>query len=158
MRFLLIFVSLSVWAQPQKNDKPNLADETPFEITQEIRGELETLKNLKVDEFPNKIEKIRNDIETYIEHKGRVCNGEFSTIVLTEKGDSQKPNLPRNKLSKEERKLCFKELKAIHSTYINNLFLARKNYLEFIHQKRTDELDRSREEAVKKLQKLYDNL
>lgn len=158
MKFLAIILTFNLFAQLPRPTSSNLADETPFEVTQEIRTELEILKNLKVDEFPNKIEKIRNDIETYIEHKGRVCNGEFSTIVLTDKGESSKNALPRNKLSKEERKLCFKELKAIHSTYINNLFLARKNYLEFIHTKRTDELDRSREEAVKKLQKLYDTL
>jgi len=159
MNFLFLIISL-VAAEPRGGSLPVGAPDTPFEITQEIRGDLEGLKTLNSEEFPNRIEKIRDEVERYIEHKGRVCNGEFSTIVLTEKTDKadlSKPNLPSNKLSKEERKLCFKELKAIHSTYINNLFIARKNYLEFIHGKRTAELELSREEAVKKLQKLYDS-
>lgn len=159
MNFLFLIISL-VAAQPRGGSTVTSTPDTPFEITQEIRVDLEGLKSLKSEEFPNRIEKIRDEVERYIEHKGRVCNGEFSTIVLTEKNDkaeASKPNLPNNKLSKEERKLCFKELKAIHVTYINNLFIARTNYLEFIHGKRTGELELSREEAVKRLQKLYDS-
>jgi hypothetical protein len=55
-------------------------------------------------------------------------------------------------LSREERKLCFRELKALQVTFINNMYSARKRYLDFLHAKRVEELEQAREKSIKSLQ------
>ena len=77
-------------------------------------------------------------------------------MVLSEKKvklDGTKKN--KNKLSHEERKLCFREMKALQITFINNMFLARKRYLDHLHQLRVSELGAAREQSIKSVQKAF---
>ncbi|MBT3583444.1 MAG: hypothetical protein HN509_00945 [Halobacteriovoraceae bacterium] len=130
--------------------------ETPFEYTKRFHSEVEEIKSLEADVYEEKIDYFRSSIEKYIEHKRRVCNGEFSTMVLSEKKvklDGTKKN--KNKLSHEERKLCFREMKALQITFINNMFLARKRYLDHLHQLRVSELGAAREQSIKSVQKAF---
>jgi hypothetical protein len=129
--------------------------ETSFEYTKRVRDELEAIKNLSSEEYFLKVDGMRVEIEKYIDHKRRVCNGEFSTVVLTEKEDiSVRPKA--NKLTKEERKLCFRELKALQNTFINNMFVARKAYLDQLHKQRIEDLSKMREEAIKNLNSAFE--
>ena len=143
MKLILLFLlSFSVSAQNE--------GETPFEYTKRIHQELEAIKTLNPGEYFSKIDVYRTHLEKYIDHKKRVCEGEFSTIILSgnSQGDSPKPS---RKLTTEERKLCFRELKALQITYINNMFIARKKYLDNLHNKRIDELQSAKDNAIKNL-------
>lgn len=123
---------------------------TTFEYTKKIQKEIEEVKDLTSENFFKKIDKYRINIEKYFEHKKRVCNGEFSTIIIS--GESEKAQTKSNKLSSEERKLCFREMKALQTTYINYTFLARKRYLDYLHEKRIAELMEARKDAIDSLQ------
>ena len=118
-----------------------------------IHKQLVELKNLKAEEFDKKIDEYRNSIEKYIEKKKRVCNGEFTTIILSD--SKQKPTEQSNKLSPDEKKLCFNELKAIYKTYINHLFLVRTRFLEFLNKKRIKELASIRDETLKSIDSTF---
>ncbi|MEI8347504.1 MAG: hypothetical protein WCG27_08550, partial [Pseudomonadota bacterium] len=98
---------------------------------------------------------LRISVEKYIDHKKRVCNGEFSTIILNEAGEEQSTK-PEKALSPEERKLCFREMKAMQISYINNMFSARKRYLDFLHALRIEELTKVRDRTIKSLQSSFE--
>lgn len=135
-----------------------MAQESPseaniFDYTKKVHQALKDLKDLGPKDYFKEIDNYRSELEKYFDQKKRVCEGEFSTVILTGApqdgdADAKKPV----KLKPEERKLCFRELKALQLTFINNMYAARKRYLEYLHQERLKELDASRESAVKSLQ------
>lgn len=143
--FLLPFILL---AQEKPDSKPVKEGSSV-----EIHNQLLELKNLKAEEFDKRIDEYRNSIEKYIEKKKRVCNGEFTTIILSD--SKQKPTEQTNKLSADEKKLCFNELKAIYKTYINHLFLVRTRFLEFLNKKRIKELASIRDETLKSIDSTF---
>lgn len=155
MKYLLLFLFIfSVQAQDQENTEADLTTyASTFEYTKKIQKEIEEVRDLPADKFFKNIDNYRQSIEKYFEHKKRVCNGEFSTIILTEGVESKKAKV--NKLSIEERKLCFREMKALQTTYINYMFLARKRYLDFLHERRIAELMEARKQAIDSLQSSF---
>lgn len=132
--------------------------ETSFEYTRRIREQLTELGKLPPEKYFDAVDSYRANIEKFIEHKKRVCNGEFSTVILNQKGPA--PQIDKksslNKLSREERKLCFREMKAIQITFIDNMFAARKRYLEFLHKLRLEELSGAYQMAIDGLKKSFD--
>jgi UDP-N-acetylmuramoylalanine-D-glutamate ligase len=153
--FLSIIVSLPlvILAQDQENNAPK----TPFEYTKKIYKELEEIKSIKPEDYFTHIDEYRAGLEKYIDHKKRVCEGEFSFIILNDSTADEKRNTTnkKNKLSKEEQALCFRELKALQITFINNMYVARKRYLDYLHAKRIEELQNTRDNAVKDLSKQF---
>lgn len=126
-----------------------------FEYTKKIHKSLEDLKNLKPENYFSEVDQYRTDLEKFFEQKKRVCEGEFSTVILNESSASNQKRKPV-KLKPKERKLCFRELKALQLTFINNMFQARKNYMLHLSQERMKELELAREKAVKSLQRSFD--
>ncbi len=124
-----------------------------FDYTKRIHESLEELKTLKPEDYFSNVDNYRIELEKFFDQKKRVCEGEFSTVILSERNSQEKKPV---KLKPEERKLCFRELKALQLTFINNLFQARKKYLKFLHEKRIKELETARENAVKSLQRSFD--
>ncbi|MFT6068146.1 MAG: hypothetical protein ACJAT2_003066 [Bacteriovoracaceae bacterium] len=118
-----------------------------------IHESLVELKNLQPEDFDKRIDDYRNGIEKYIEKKKRVCNGEFTTIILSD--SMAKPDQEVKKLSKEEKQLCFNELKAIYKTYINHLFLVRTRFVEHLNEKRIKELALIRDATLKSIDSTF---
>lgn len=129
------------------------AQKTMFEVSREIQSDVEALAKLVPDKYFQTIDGVREKIEKYIDNKKRVCNGEFSTVIIQ---NSAEQSAPPHKLSRDEKRLCFRELKAFQVTFINNMYLARKNYLDYLHKERLEDLAKAREEAVKSVQAGFD--
>lgn len=144
--FFLITIGVSLGVSAQE-------DGNIFDYTKRIHKSLEELKTLKPEDYFNNVDNYRIELEKFFDQKKRVCEGEFSTVILSESNSQEKKPV---KLKPEERKLCFRELKALQLTFINNLFQARKKYLSFLHKKRIKELETARENAVKSLQRSFD--
>lgn len=143
--FLLIFLfPVLVYSQSQENN---------LNSSEDIHKQLVELKNLKPDEFDKKIDDFRGSVERYIEKKKRVCNGEFTTIILNDEAKVSETQV--KKLSKEEKQLCFNELKAIYKTYINHLFVVRSRFLEYLNKKRIEELASIRDETLKSIDSTF---
>ncbi len=149
MRFLIILLFpfvLSAQVEAIKATAPKTASSV-------IHASLIELKNLKAEDFDKKIDDYRNGIEKYIEKKKRVCNGEFTTIILSD--SLAKPDQEAKKLTKEEKQLCFNELKAIYKTYINHLFLVRTRFVEYLNEKRIKELALIRDATLKSIDSTF---
>ena len=126
-----------------------------FEYTQRVRQELEQLNTLAPEQFLVEVDKVRTSMERYFDHKKRVCNGEFSTVILSVAGER---STEANRLSADEKKLCFREMRALQTTYINNMYSARKRYLESLHTKRMEDLEASREKALQELSDTFSRI
>jgi hypothetical protein len=122
----------------------------PIRPNERILKELELVKNMSPEEYETKMDKYRSSIQKFIEHKKGVCSGDFSTIVLNEDGITKEEE---RKLSWGERKVCIREIKQLQITFINNLYTARKKYLEYLHYMRIKELTSVRDESIKSIQK-----
>ena len=127
---------------------------TTFEYTQNVHQKLKELEVLTPEKYVDQIDGYRNDLMKYFEHKKRVCRGEFSTIILSGEGKGSSKGAT-HKLSAKERKLCFREMKALQITFINNMFTARKKYLEHLHEKQVTALSKAREDSINDLKKAY---
>lgn len=121
---------------------------TSFNVLEKISR----VKDIKPEEFLSSVRDNRSLIERFIEYKKKVCSGVFSTKILGEDGGI---GGPATTLSKEEKVVCFRELQNIQITFINNLYIARKNYLEFLHKKRINSLGETRTEAIKRVRKVF---
>ncbi|MCY4524463.1 MAG: hypothetical protein OXB84_06970, partial [Halobacteriovoraceae bacterium] len=71
-----------------------------------IKQDIEELRTLRPEDFMRQIEGYRNEVGRFIEHKKRVCDGEFSKKVLGEASTDE----PKKKLTKEEKEACVAEL------------------------------------------------
>ncbi len=149
----IVLYAIMAFGQSEVDEAPK----TPFEYTKKIYNELEEIKKIKPEDYFSRIDEYRVGLEKYIDHKKRVCEGEFSFIILNDPKVSNNKNMSqkKNKLSKEEQALCFRELKALQITFINNMFVARKKYLDYLHTRRIDELQSTRDKAVKELNKQF---
>jgi hypothetical protein len=162
MTFLWIISFVSVGAEIKKEDVLTGAAKASDKnimasYSKEIQDSLTRLRNLTAQKYYKDIDSFRTDLEKYFEHKKRVCDGEFSTVILSElkaqKGNRSKKKI---KLSSDERKLCFRELKALQVTFVNNMYVARKRYLEYLHINRLKELTQAREDSIKSIRASFD--
>lgn len=119
--------------------------------TDEMEKVINEMGALKAVDYIIKIDDYREKLERFIENKKGVCEGEFSTVILA-RGDreSETPKKPV-KLTKEEREVCFRELKQIQQKYIEASYEAKKRYLVYLHEQRLQELERSKDAAIKDL-------
>ena len=121
-----------------------------FDSTKEIIQLVNKLNKTTATDYVIKVDDIREKLEKYIEHKKRVCDGDFSTVILSKGENESDPKKPV-KLSKEEREVCFRELKQVQQKYIESLFVAKKNYMIHLHSLRLKELEESKQMALKNL-------
>ena len=72
----LFFIQTYSEAQEQNGDQADLTTyASTFEYTKKIQKEIEEVKDLPADKFFKNIDRYRESIEKYFEHKKRVCNG-----------------------------------------------------------------------------------
>ncbi len=141
--FIILYTQIS-FAQAKKSS---------FEYTNEIHGKISKIKEVAPDNFIGELEDLKVDLENFFDHKRKVCNGEFSSLILVASASKDGGG---NKLSDQERSLCYRELKALQTTYVNNLFIARKRYLTWVFEKNVKDLDSERTKAIKSLQESFD--
>jgi len=116
------------------------------------------IKSLKPSDYIYKIDLLRVEIEKFISIKKRVCMGEFSTFVLT--GLNVKENKlfgNSEQLSKDEQKVCMRDIVGLKIELIENLYIARKNFFDYLYNKRAKELLEIKNKAIKKLKVLKYN-
>lgn len=117
-----------------------------------IQTKIKALSEIKPDAYAQNVEAIRSELDRYFDNKKRVCNGEYSTIVLGDVGEAGRNVEETRKLTKDERKVCFREMKNLQVNYVNALYEARKKYVLWLQEQQLEELGKVRDEAIKRLQ------
>ena len=75
-------------------------------------------------------------------------------IVDEKEGVKQTKSL--DKLSREEKNLCVKDLKELHVSFINNMFIWRKKYLDYVYEQRLKELSIIKQNSIDEIQRSYE--
>ena len=148
--YLFLFIQISTFAVDSGGSESS-NESSVFEYTRRISETIDSIDQIKLEDFSSRIEEISATLEKYFEYKKGVCRGEFSTIIFKESEDSK----TNYKLTKKEQLLCFRELKALQVKYINKIFKIRKAYLDFMHEKRISELKKVREGALDEVQRAF---
>ena len=152
----LIFVSITVSAHAQ--NEPKSQEEKPSEqelFRSKIQTTLDEIKALESGNFTSKIMNLRQKVEKFLDYQKRICQGEFSTIVLNEFSNTKGDDQEVKKLDKEERKLCFRELKNIQLDFVKVTYEARIKFLKETQKKEMEALMSSKDEAIKNIQKTF---
>lgn len=144
---LLFCCSHYGWAVEDPLKGPKVSGEMSFE---ELENEVEVLGDLKAEAYFSKVEQLLSKIDKAIEFRHHVCVGDFS---VDEAEDGKKDVAKRRKLSKSEQLQCARDLKELRLDYVNNLFSARKRYLDYLHEERIKKLTSIRDEALSEIKK-----
>lgn len=122
-----------------------------------IKLEISLIKEIGPDTYLEKIKEIRKSIDHYIEYKTRVCKGEFSSVVFAGNDNllDEGTETQKIKLTKDEKKACLRELQFLQLDLIENIFIARKKYLTFLHVNKLNELEKFHKQLVKKLKRKF---
>ena len=120
-----------------------------------IQNEIEAVGDLTPEAYYSQVDTYRESIEKFLVTKKKVCQGEFAPFILS--SDVEKKLPTKTKIDEKEKRQCFKELRKLHGAYLENMFKARRRFLEANHKTRLDELSRHYEQSLKDLQTLYPN-
>jgi len=146
--FILLIPSLSFALENQA--APKSMD--IFNQMSQLKSELESISELKPDQYPIKVKDFRNKANEYIEESQKKCLGKYSSITLTSTGLSKQE---KRKLTRVERTLCYRELKKFQMKFINKMYQAQKNYMEYIHAKRLVDLKSIMEHNLRRLDLIF---
>lgn len=152
--FLLIVSLNQTFSQEEKvyekTESENSENSESSEKKEDIKEQINAILKIEGKDYLDQIDDYRKLMEKYIENKKRSCSGKFATVTLNDKGLPSAKG--RKKLSRQERNLCFRELKNMQILFIKNTFAARKKYLNYLHQIRIEELTKSEIKIIKGLQ------
>lgn len=130
-----------------------------LQATRDAQAEIQAISEIAPENFPREVRRLRQSVERFFDHKKRVCNGEFSTVILNPVEVTGEMVLSEEivvrKLNAQERRICFREMQEMQRLYINNTFQARKRYLDFIHEERIKELDKARRQALDEIEQSF---
>ncbi len=134
------------WAQ-----EPNLG--LQLKDQKAIQKDIDAVSDLTPENYNNQIDNYRESIEKFLTAKKKVCQGEYAPYILNSPSEGKLP--AKTKIDDKEKRSCFKELRKMHAVYLENMYKARKSFLEANHKNRLDELYRHHEKALKDLEALY---
>lgn len=147
-RLVLVYslLSFAVWGQ-----EPNLG--LQLKDQKAIQKDIDAVSDLTPENYNNQIDNYRESIEKFLTAKKKVCQGEYAPYILNSPSEGKLPS--KTKIDDKEKRSCFKELRKMHAVYLENMYKARKGFLEANHKNRLDELYRHHEKALKDLEALY---
>lgn len=117
----------------------------------ELIQELKKTNDLSVEDFIPAMEKINIIAEEYVKGKVDECSGEFTSVILNDKGEKI---LKKKKLSKKERRHCLYMLINFRLQYTRAAFAARTKHMAKLQKHQLNELEKLSEKRVQELEKL----
>lgn len=117
--------------------------------------ELKELNKMTPDQAELLIEKYNEKVIFYTQQRDSECKGEFSSIEINEKGESE---VVKRKLSKDEVKLCLVELVNFRKNYVNEIFNVRKKILIRDQNDQLNQLENIRNQNIQKLDEIATKL
>lgn len=142
VRFLLVLILSTQYAQAQFwnfGDKPSASG------TGRIQLELDKLGDLNIQsggEFEDKFNLIMKTVSNIIEEEKLICSGEVAgpSGILT---------------SRDQKQVCFREMKKSYASYIEKSFEIKKKYLGVLHQKKLEDLDKIKKSQLEQLERAF---
>ena len=113
-----------------------------------ILKQLEIVETMEIEKFIETMELISKQSQEYIKLQEERCSGDYTSFVIDAKGERK---LQKNKLTKNEKKLCKYTLINFQIKITKLAYKARKQYLLQAQKKQQEQL---RELNLKRLSEL----
>ncbi len=117
----------------------------------EIMARVEKALTMEFSGFISEMQEINKLSLNYIEKKRDECSGEFSSLVINEKGEKV---LKKKKLSKKEKRQCLFLLVNFRIRFTKMAYKARNIYLKKLQESQVEELRVMENNTLAKLKKL----
>lgn len=140
--FLSLVLSFECFAQSGQIDN-KVAEK-------EIMKELNSLENLDIKKFIDKMESISKKTADYIKIREQRCSGDFTSFIIDGKGNKK---FQTNKLTKAEKRLCQYNLINFQINAMKIVHKAREGYLLRSHKAQLKELSQLNREQIFVLEK-----
>lgn len=147
MIFICLFAAWSANVLAQTVDF-SLPPGPPVDKKRQLLEEIESLEKAEMADFGKALKHLNEQINEYAQTRRKECAGEYSSLEISEDGQTRKV---RNKLSKEEKKLCLLELIQLRKTMARSLFNVRKKHLLDRHKRQLEHLEKTRQKTLKEL-------
>ncbi len=141
---IILFVSSISFGQTVDLDSPRILNDKEV-----LLAELEALEAKEDIDFEQTLSAMNDKISNYAIVRKKECMGEYSSLEITPEGESR---ILKNKLSKEEKKLCLLELIRIRKSFTNSLFKIRRNFIKKQHKEQLRNLEELRTETIQDLE------
>jgi len=96
-------------------------------FAEDLDQRIQQLAAINPEEYPSKITEYTSFLEKEIETINYFCEGE---------------------VSRNEKVQCREKIKVKRINYLNSIFFARKNYLNYLHEKRLEELEQEKQKTL----------
>lgn len=134
---VVLFLSLSAEAQIFGFGEEKFKSAIP-ELSKKLRG----LEMKSGPEFEEEFNKSVKDIQNALEEEKLYCSGEAAN--------------PEGKtLGKEQKELCFRELKKHYLEAMDVVFVLKKKYLELLHSEHIEKLTEIHKKLAKDIEKNF---
>jgi hypothetical protein len=148
-------LSPSLQTENTVNERSTTRKELSDLTKESIQNELKDLGLLSEVDAEAKIEALNSKLLQYFQLRDKECKGEFSSMEINEKGESE---IVKRRLSKDERKMCMMDLISFRKNYINEIFVVRKKIMLKNHQDQLKELDEIRKLSIKRMDDMASKL
>ena len=92
-----------------------------------ISEKIQKLSQLPPENYSSEIEFFTSFMEKVLDKKTFFCQGEVSL---------------------DEKKKCRKDINQLRVSYLNSIFIARKNYLIYLHNRRLEDLEKEKQNML----------
>ena len=117
----------------------------------EIITDLDSLKNLPLGKFIDKMELVSKKMSDYIKVREQRCSGDFTSFIIDAKGNKK---FQTNKLTRAERRLCQYTLINFQIEAVKKAHIARKRFLIQNQKVQIEELDKLNKSQILNLEKI----
>jgi len=115
----------------------------------EIQEQLDKMSEVTPENYLKEIQNFRSYYSQYIQFRQKLCQGEMSTYNIN--GQTYKTTQKKN-IPKAEKKNCLFELSNFKKLYLTKFYQARKNFLQYSHEKRLKDLEVAHKRAITNLE------
>lgn len=106
-------------------------------LKEKLSASLEKIQETDTVEFAKNIQELNEQVFEYAQLRRKECMGEYSSFEITSDGRTK---ATKNKLTKEERRLCLLDLVKVRKEFSSKLFALKRKLLVKNHQEQIEGL------------------
>ncbi len=126
-----------------------IAEEIKIKYDEQIRNRIISIKDIKPENYPEKISEYRDQFDNYIKIIKENCERKYSSLIIKESKITVLDK--KRKLTWKEKQLCLTHLKSLNIDLVNASFIAKKNYLKYLHDQELKALNKAHQNIVNSL-------
>lgn len=139
-KFFILSFTLSFFVFAQSDESAN--------IDQEFQAVLAKISAAPEKDFQESYQDFDESLDQLLVKMKSICQGQYFTLIIDENGNERRKKLS---LSRDEKKICFRDLEKLQIMRIESLYAYKTKYLNYLHENRLSQLNEDKIEAIDKI-------